>query len=379
MRITRQLWTIFKYLTGALKAGIPSQVYWIINDECNLRCKFCNFWKGIYHKEGKKILNTQEIKNLILQMSNLKVPYLLFTGGEPFLREDMLEILEYAVNWIPHIRVQTNGTLITDSIATKIIKKRLLDEIWLSVDGMEYFHDQLRGVGGVFSKVIDTLDRVTFYKRKYRTLIPYIIVHTVVKESNLGDLSRILSLCNKYRVEEWYLSCVTDISDQRIEATKVALDCPDFYSLQMKTGVDVVTRKNKLPLSLLEQISQARKKGMTIFIDPLLKSGASLRPRRKCIILWASIMISPYGEVLVCPSLDKLIMGDLLKKDLMQVWNNSKFKKIRNLVSSKLLPVCEDCCVQRRTLLAQLKDPANFKRVFVPRKFREIFYKYNLF
>jgi MoaA/NifB/PqqE/SkfB family radical SAM enzyme len=87
-------------------------------------------------------------------------------------------------------------------------------------------------------------------------------------------------------------------------------------------------------------------------------------------------MLSPYGEVLACPMLDKHVTGDLLEENLIDIWNNYKFKMVRKIVSYRLLPICEECCVQRRTLWAQLKAPANFKRVFLPRRLREFIYRY---
>jgi MoaA/NifB/PqqE/SkfB family radical SAM enzyme len=120
------------------------------------------------------------------------------------------------------------------------------------------------------------------------------------------------------------------------------------------------------------------KKGIKIFVDPLLRSGGILRPRKRCILLWSSIMISPYGELLVCPMLDKFVIGDLAKEGIMKLWNSAGLNRIRNLVSKKQLPICEECCVQRRDIFDHLKDPANFKRVFVTRKTRRSIYQHRI-
>lgn len=378
MKLLRQLETIFRYQMGILTAGIPSQVYLVINEKCNLTCQFCNFWKGIYQKEGRDVLSTSEIKSLILKMADLQIPYLTITGGEPFLREDMISVLRYAVRHIPHVRVQTNGTLITDSIAERIVKHGLLDEIWISLDGIDSTHDKLRGKDGTFEEVIKGLDRITYFKKKHKSPFPYIIIHTVVNKFNLNELSQLLNICIKYKVGEWFVSYVTDITEERLRATGQTLDYADFSSLQMTSAGRLLAYDHKLSFELLRQMSSARKKGLTIFVDYLLKRGTSFYPRRKCILLWASIMVSPYAEVLTCPMLDKYVMGDLRKEDLMKVWNNDKFKKVRSLVAERSLPICEDCCCQRRSILDHLKDPANFKRIFVPRKLREIIYKHHI-
>lgn len=378
MAILNGLETIGRYLIGLPSAGMPMQAYWVINDECNLRCQFCNFWKGIYCKENKKILSTNEIKSLISKISRLRIPYLLFTGGEPFLREDMLDILECAVFAMQHVRVQTNGTLITEKVADKVTKIQL-DEIWLSVDGIESTHDYIRGGMPSFGKIVQALDKINYFKARYNSVFPYIVVHTVVTKFNMHQLDKVLDFCVKYNVGEWYLSYVTDITKEKIAITEKTLESSDVASFQMSSHKTLTTENHRLSRQFLEHVSFVKKKtGMAIFIDPLLKNGEVLRPRKRCILLWSSIMISPYGEVLTCPMLDKYILGDLTKQSLADIWNNRKIKKIRSLSSKKALSICEECCCQRRTLFDQIKDPANFKRVFIPKKARKHFYGHSI-
>lgn len=375
MHFLSQLETIGRYEFVRLKAGVPSQVYWVINEECNLRCHFCNFWKGIYRQEGKKILTTAEIKTIIFKVSQLKIPYLFFTGGEPFLRDDMLEILEYAADKIACVRLLTNGTLIQKEIAQRIVKNRLLDDMWISLDGIGATHDRTRGEAGVFEKLIAALENINYFKEQYRITLPHITIDTVVNKNNLDELEKMLDICRKNKVKKLLLSYLVDISNEKLEATKEVLKDNNFYSLQMKSGLGSSMRPERLSRSLLRSIALARREGLDVFIDPLLKKGICERPRRRCFLLWASIMLSPYGDVLICPMLDRYVVGNLLKEDLMDLWNSDKFKNIRRLISKRLVPICEECCAWRRTLWMQLKDPENFKRVFIPRKIRKIFYR----
>ena len=202
------------------------------------------------------------------------------------------------------------------------------------------------------------------------------MVHTVVSKTNLAELPAILDICLKYRIGEWFLSYLTDISEEKIKGTEQVLRQSDFYSRQMNLGINLSTGSQKLPTSLLKLISSAQKKGLDVFIDPLLRKGGALRLRKKCLLLWTSLMISPYGEVLVCPMLDRCIIGELLGEDLMRVWHSDKFREIRELSLHGAFPVCEECCVQRRTLVDQLKNPANFKRIFIPRTLRGFMYRH---
>ncbi|MBU1124648.1 MAG: radical SAM protein, partial [Candidatus Omnitrophica bacterium] len=376
----KNLWeqckTIAKYQCSFLHAGIPSHVFWVITDQCNVRCQFCNFWKGIYRAEHKAVLSTSEVKNILTEMSILSIPSVVLTGGEPFLRPDIMEILDYAIEKIPYLRVQTNATLISEAAIERIVKESLLDEIWISLDGIGATHDRLRGREGVFDKVMSTLSHLKNYKQRYKRYAPHIVIHTAVSNATIDEFSSILSLCVDYRVGEWYLSHITDVTTQRIYETENVLQSNDFYSQQMRSYGKVKETGVVFPAKIRDQIAVARKKGLTVFVDPLLYgSGRNLRPRNKCLLLWANTYISPYGDILTCPMLDRYVLGNLSNASLMDIWNSEKIKRVRLLSSQKRLPICEDCCVQRTTVMRQLRHPTNFKRVFLGRGMRKFLYR----
>ena len=107
------------------------RVLWEITNTCNYHCSYC-----IFSSESKKYeneLSTEEIKKAIKELKENNFTYIKFTGGEPFTRDDMIEILKYARNLGFDMDISTNGSLITEKIAkelnvdpsyiTKIIKK----------------------------------------------------------------------------------------------------------------------------------------------------------------------------------------------------------------------------------------------------------------
>jgi radical SAM protein with 4Fe4S-binding SPASM domain len=102
--------------------GFPNHPVFEITDRCNLNCLHCHASSGESGK-NKKELDTEQVRSLIDGLA--KIPQfrmLVFTGGEPFIREDFIEILEYS-KYRGFINVvATNATLITDQIARKIKK-----------------------------------------------------------------------------------------------------------------------------------------------------------------------------------------------------------------------------------------------------------------
>ena len=128
-------------------------IYIMLTDKCNLSCKHCS---TNCSPQGKDILSTNQIKNIILNIKLLNPQRLVFTGGEPLVRNDIEEILNFAKNQIPscELSLSTNGTLINNNI--NLIKK-FFNNIDISLDGIdEKTCSEIRGQG-VFQKVIKNI------------------------------------------------------------------------------------------------------------------------------------------------------------------------------------------------------------------------------
>jgi radical SAM protein with 4Fe4S-binding SPASM domain len=82
---------------------------------------------------------------------------ILFSGGEPLLRTDILDLIRYAVKTGRRAVVSTNGTLITSSLAERL-KKIGLSYVGISVDGLEHVHDSFRGIPGSFARAMEAIE-----------------------------------------------------------------------------------------------------------------------------------------------------------------------------------------------------------------------------
>jgi MoaA/NifB/PqqE/SkfB family radical SAM enzyme len=98
-------------------------------------------------------LTTDEGKKLISDLASFGSPVLLFSGGEPMIREDLPELAEFAVDQGMRVVLSTNGTLLTRELAYTF-KKIGVSYVGVSVDGMEKTHDNFRGVKGAFDMTL---------------------------------------------------------------------------------------------------------------------------------------------------------------------------------------------------------------------------------
>ena len=126
-------------------------VVWNITRACNLKCVHCYNDSGA----GKTCneLSTSQAKAVLDDLAQFNVPSVLFSGGEPLMRPDLFELIEYAVQKGLRAVISTNGTLITADIAKKI-KQMGVSYVGISLDGIGPVNDKFRGVPGAFDRAV---------------------------------------------------------------------------------------------------------------------------------------------------------------------------------------------------------------------------------
>jgi len=124
-------------------------VVWNITRACNLKCVHCYNDSG----PGKTCneVSTQLAKAVLDDLAQFSVPSILFSGGEPLMRPDLFELIEYAGKSGLRTVISTNGTLITADVAKKI-KQLGVSYVGVSLDGIGEINDKFRGIKGAFDK-----------------------------------------------------------------------------------------------------------------------------------------------------------------------------------------------------------------------------------
>lgn len=163
---------------------------WDINNECNLNCKHCR----VSEKNDNEKLSLNEAKNLLAQCWYNGITMLNLSGGEPFLRKDIFDILDYAGKF-EDIVITTNGTLLNENKCKKLSTYNNI-KLSISLDGLEETHDKFRRRKGAFKKVIDTLPLLNKYNIKYA------IKYTLSKET-AKDAVELLNFIAKMGAKEF--------------------------------------------------------------------------------------------------------------------------------------------------------------------------------
>jgi Fe-coproporphyrin III synthase len=133
-------------------------VVWNMTRKCNLHCVHCYIEAKDEAQGGE--LTTAEAKTFIDDLAEFGAPVLLFSGGEPLIREDLMELGDYAVKRGLRTVISTNGTLITPEMAQRI-KEANFSYVGVSLDGVEATNDRFRGQRGAFRQALEGIRNCT--------------------------------------------------------------------------------------------------------------------------------------------------------------------------------------------------------------------------
>ncbi len=126
-------------------------VVWSVGQRCNLKCIHC--YSQSKDIEYSNELTTKEAKAMLDDLAEFGAPVILFSGGEPTMRPDLLELIAYAKEKGLRAVISTNGTLISEEKASAL-KNMGLSYVGISLDGIKETNDRFRGVIGAFDAAL---------------------------------------------------------------------------------------------------------------------------------------------------------------------------------------------------------------------------------
>jgi len=287
---------------------VPLVMSWNVTRECNLKCSHCY----INAAEGKlqNELTTQEGKNLIDQISEVSHPLLILSGGEPLMRSDIFELIEYGSSKGLKMGLGSNGSLIDDQVARKL-KKAGIATVSISIDSnIPKQHDEFRGVEGAWEKAVNACKAL----QKNNVLVQ---VNTTLTHENYDQIDAIMTLAEEIGVENFHLFFLVPTG----RATKLTDISPQKYEdMITKTFAKVSKHTLNVRPSCAPQFMRIAK-GMGLDMRQWI---------RGCIAGMYYCRIYPNGDVTPCPYLP-IKLGNVREQSFKDIWFNSPvFKALRN-------------------------------------------------
>lgn len=310
----------------------------LITQRCNLRCVMCDQWRICEENPElvKSELKTAELKKLIVDLKELGSKIIILTGGEPFLRQDVFDLIEYAKRLDLSVLIDSNGSLITERIA-RGIRSSGLDGISVSIDGADQkTHDYHRGVDGAFEKAIHGVRNLLKFKNED---LKVAIVTTITRQ-NFKELPKIVDLAN-------YLG----VYGVRFEPVNIRPLIT--VSVESKERQLMLNRKEAALLkNIMERvIEKTRRYDLHTDPVPFLRGIPKYfeNPQRKfskCFVGYLGCLFGPEGNLYVCGSFLDSPIGNIRETSLKELWFSSKFRHIRGLIR---MGICQGCYLRCST------------------------------
>lgn len=299
----------------------------IVTYRCNARCNMCNRYKAPSRPDEEISLET--IK---------KLPPMYFTnitGGEPFIREDLRDIVAELRKKSDRIVISTNG-FFTDRIIT--LCKEFPDiGIRISIEGLEQTNNEIRGLPDGFNRGYTTL-------KKLREMgLKDVGFGMTVQDRNAADLVPLYDLSNELDME--FATASLHNSFYFVEAKNI-----------IKNRPMVAESFEKLINELLNSNSP-KKWFRAYFNHGLINYIYGQKRLLPCDMSFDTFFIDPYGDVMPCNGTkDKEVMGNLNKQSWDELWNSEQAKRVRSVVRH-----CDRDCWMIGSV-----SPAMHKYIWVP-------------
>ena len=176
----------------------PRLVFWETTTGCNLECRHCRRLE-VSRARSRLDLSTEQVKRRLIDgLLAVGAPVLVCSGGEPLMRPDLFELAEYAVGRGLPIALATNGTLIDEATADRIVHAGF-ERTSVSLDGADAAtHDAFRQQAGAFDAAIRGLERLRFRNMDLQ-------VNTTVTSHNVRQLQAIYERVIALGVKAWHV------------------------------------------------------------------------------------------------------------------------------------------------------------------------------
>jgi MoaA/NifB/PqqE/SkfB family radical SAM enzyme len=268
------------FLIKTLKKDIPNVITIGLTYRCQCHCVHCS--SNVPNRKQAAELKTWQVKSIIDQAKKLGVVRITFFGGEPLLRNDIVELTQYAHKVGMITRINTNGWLLNRELISKL-KDAGLNLCDVSIDDPDpQTHNRLRGLPGIYKKAVEGIKIL-----KEFNILCQIVTYAARKNVTTG-LEEIINL------------------GRRLGVFAVSIIFPITTGCWLNRTEVLLTEEEK---------ERVRQLGDSDFVHIELPTSASL-----CnVCKKASIYVAPEGNVTPCPFIPYAI-GNIKQEPLHDIW-----------------------------------------------------------
>jgi radical SAM protein with 4Fe4S-binding SPASM domain len=306
----------------------------------------CELWKRpkAYREAGKTELSTDEMKRVIDDFAAIGTTGVGFTGGEPLLRNDILDLVTYARKKGLVTHMSSNGFMITEELAGRIMDSGL-DAIGFSLDGATAAtHDGIRGAAGSHAKVLEAISIFNNLNKRGSRRITIVVV-TVVSTLNINEIVDLVDLLEKAGVDKVSFLPFHDIGilADGIPAMKEHRLQPDQLA-QLDTLVDKL-----IEIKRTKKIIDSSERYLGLFKRCFRDMPLPI----PCYAGYATFAIDGYGDMYTCFPMMEVGRGrdtvNVRDTPLKAYWTSAECQRLRDSLRD-----CRKCYWNNQTEISLL-------------------------
>ncbi len=300
---------------------------------CILKCKMCHMWKNPRAADELSIEDWKRFVVKLKEFSGLKTS-INVTGGEPLLKENIIELLRFiAQEGFTSISMTTNGFLINKDIARRIAGAGL-GMISISLDSIvEDIHDYLRGVKGAYRKVMDVLQ----YFREYPGSLKKIGIQTIIMGPNLDGILDLVEWTDSRKISIYFMAITAplcaSLQNNWYEDSEYNFlwpkDTTKLYSI-----IDELIKFKEKRVDIGNSIVQLHA-FKTYFAEP----NGFVKKQKQCRMGDGMLKVGPMGNVSLCDEMGTI--GNIRNSEIRDIWFSEKARYAREAIRS-----CKTNCPQ---------------------------------
>lgn len=310
----------------------PIEATIAVTFRCNSKCIMCNIWK---EKDFQEIL-PEAYSKLPGSLKTINI-----TGGEPFLRKDLVEVIRNIHKAAPKSRIviSTNGFLTdrTVEIVRQILKFHPILGVGVSIDGLGEMHDRIRGYPGGFEKAVATVKAL-----KANGVTDLRLGMTIMPE-NSGQVMDVYKLAKDLGVE--FTTTVAHNSGIYFKKTD---NRPGEMSGELRADLGTIGDEHLRSFGVKNWFRAYHLAGLT---DPAVRSGAA----DKCAAASRFFYMDPSGNIYPCIVMDK-IFGNISKIDDFEAFFSSAEAESARKAVKRCREDCWMVCNIRSLIASHPKD-----------------------
>jgi len=336
-------------INGFREKPMPVKLTLALTYSCNSRCKTCHIWKIYRRNPGKCAdeLPGEGWKRLINEIGK-NIGWIEFTGGEPALRKDAVEVISYSFNNTPMFAgglttnaVSPERTLdVVEEVLEKIPKSKLFN-VGISLDGIPEIHDEIRGVAGNFDKAMWLFKKLEMLEKHGNLTVHF--AHTLSKYNARRFKTFYRFLNESYNVPIEKITLTLEHNTQIYGATFKKTTYGKFENDVSETTKYLIKifNQRKTYDNLFDRVKFAfycfYLKKISDFV------GNPCKQIIPCVAGKYSAYIDPYGDVYPCTQWN-FKLGNVQNNSFREIWWSEKAKEARRHTSEGKCPNCWTPC-----------------------------------